>query len=783
MKISIIWIVIALALSSCVEPSKNSKRPIADPQSDQNGSDNAISNPAVFSALGAPIGSNNTVVLSIAVTGTNISAYRYKINVSSSIDCSNSSNYSPERSVATNISDSIGNLTNGPITLCIVGKNLDGNFDSFSLAKSYSWIKNTQPPPLAILSGQPVGSSIAPNLSISVSGTGVIAYRYKIGAAASTDCSDSTGYFAESSNSQLINQSTATLPDGPIRLCVVGKNSDNVYQTFSGATIANWTKSAVVTPVATLTGAPSGESAVSDISVTVGGTSIVSYRYKLGLASAIDCSNSVSYSGLIPISSPIQRSVSEFGYGQLRLCVVGTDSSNISQSFSSPTEATWIRPFNDALDISETSLSGNQGQLISITILSGNAPYTYPDPISGDTITIDPNSPSITLPINQGTFNITVSDGSSNTDTLTLNVSEAATIVVPNDVNFDLIWGLSTDGTDNGAYVIDNNVDANLPEAWRLVRDCSAIPIAVMDSGTDTSHVDLSDNLWINSGETPNDGIDNDNNGLIDDYYGYNFVSNNGNVSDTHFHGTHVAGTIAAHVNNTIGVAGTCWKAKIQTVKVLNQNGDGTLSDIFDGYDYTRTMGAKIVNNSFGVETSDTSIINNFAASISLLRNAGILVIAAAGNGGADGIGDDNDAISMLPANTPLDNVISVAALSGSSQLTTFSNFGENNVDIAAPGELIASTSPSVQTAYMQDPDGNPNTADDIQALYTYSSGTSMAAPYVAGGAAILMNYHRSETYLQIKNRLLNNADALPLLNNKVLSDGKLNIDASLRAP
>src|SRR5918999_1287399 len=266
--------------------------------------------------------------------------------------------------------------------------------------------------------------------------------------------------------------------------------------------------------------------------------------------------------------------------------------------------------------------------------------------------------------------------------------------------------------------------DADAPEAWNTGTGTAATVVAVIDEGVDVSHPDLRNNIWKNPGEVPGNGVDDDRNGYVDDVNGFDFANDDASVYDPDpidgsgdEHGTHVAGTIAAEGNNGAGITGVNWQAKVMALKFLGPNSGSTL-DAVEAINYAVAKGADISNNSWGYVGSPSRSLKD---AITRADNAGLLFVAAAGNGGADGVGDDNDANSTntnYPSSFSNPNIISVAATDNRDRLASFSNFGASTVDLGAPGVNVLSTLP-----------GN---------RYGYYSGTSMATPHVTGVAALL---------------------------------------------
>ena len=319
-------------------------------------------------------------------------------------------------------------------------------------------------------------------------------------------------------------------------------------------------------------------------------------------------------------------------------------------------------------------------------------------------------------------------------------------------------YGLHNTGQTGG--VADADIDA--PEAWDLARGSSSVVVGVIDSGIDYTHPDLAANVWRNPGEIAGNGIDDDANGYTDDIHGYDFINNDPNPMDDNGHGTHVAGTIAAAGNNGVGVTGTAWNTQVMALKFLAADGAGSLSAALAAINYATKMrstygvNVRVTNNSWG-GGGYSSILHD---AIARSATAGILFVAAAGNGGADAIGDNNDLYAEYPAGYSVDNVLSVAATDHNDRLASFSNYGATSVDLAAPGVNIASTYPGNQ--------------------YVYLSGTSMATPHVSGVAALAWSYNPSATYQTVRSAILNGVDVVTSLAGKVATGGRLNAHKAL---
>ncbi|MES2920838.1 MAG: S8 family serine peptidase [Verrucomicrobiota bacterium] len=262
----------------------------------------------------------------------------------------------------------------------------------------------------------------------------------------------------------------------------------------------------------------------------------------------------------------------------------------------------------------------------------------------------------------------------------------------PSDPFFGTLWALKNTGQSVNGNVGTNGADIGFAPAWNLARPINPeVVVAVIDTGLDTTHPDIVANLWTNPGETPGNNLDDDGNGRIDDIHGFNFPENNSNVADTGVHGTHIAGTIAATGNNSLGVIGADFKARIMALKVaIDETTLSTAAEIA-AMEYAAMMksnGVNIVaiNASYGSGTFSSAE----SLAITAVGNVGIVFCAAAGNESAN-----DDTTPTYPANYRLPNMIVVAASSQTDQLASFSNFGATTVDLAAPGANILSLKPT----------------------------------------------------------------------------------------
>ena len=327
---------------------------------------------------------------------------------------------------------------------------------------------------------------------------------------------------------------------------------------------------------------------------------------------------------------------------------------------------------------------------------------------------------------------------------------------VPSDPSFSRLWGLHNTGQTGGT--VDADIDA--PEAWDLATGLRSVSVAVVDSGVAGDHPDLQPNLWANPGESGNgretNRLDDDANGHVDDVRGWDWVQQDNAPIDPNGHGTHVAGTIAANGNDAQGIPGVGWRGNLMALRVLDDQGNGTVANLVRAYRYAAESGAKVVNASLAGGSFSQSERAAIAGS------PGTLFVAAAGNGGSDSVGDNNEQTPQYPCNYDVDNVVCVAATDKNDSLAGFSNYGLTSVDLAAPGVSIYSTQPA--------------------GAFAYYSGTSMAAPHVAGVAALVWARKPSVTVTEAKLALLTGADTKVGLAGKVLTGGRLNVQRTLLA-
>ncbi len=294
---------------------------------------------------------------------------------------------------------------------------------------------------------------------------------------------------------------------------------------------------------------------------------------------------------------------------------------------------------------------------------------------------------------------------------------------LPNDPEFPDMWGLENTGQTGGTS--DSDIDA--PLAWDLTTGSSAVVVGVVDTGVDFNHVDLADNMWTNVGEVPGDQIDNDNNGYVDDVHGYDFLYDDSNPSDSHSHGSHVAGTIAAVGNNGIGTTGVAWTAQVMALRTFNVSGSGSTADAVEAFYYGIDNGARILSNSW----SGGSISAALQDAVSDAEIAGVLMVAAAGNSSRN-----SEVVPHFPASYDFGNVIAVAATDDDDGLPSFSNFGEHAVDLGAPGVSVLSSVPPYVDLFFENFEAT--TLPGLGAQFTASGSNNLWGTIVNSGGNIV---------------------------------------------
>lgn len=319
------------------------------------------------------------------------------------------------------------------------------------------------------------------------------------------------------------------------------------------------------------------------------------------------------------------------------------------------------------------------------------------------------------------------------------------------------LWGMYGDATSPA-----NQYGSQAGEAWNLGKTgSSSVYIGIIDEGYMYTHEDLAANAGINPGEIAGDGKDNDNNGYVDDVYGWDFDGNNNTVFDGtgDDHGTHVAGTIGGVGGNGKGVAGVCWNVKLLSAKFLGRNG-GSLTNAVKAVDYFTDLKTRhglnlpATNNSWGGGGASQALQD----AIERANGANILFIAAAGN---DGLNTESS--PSYPSGYPNANIIAVASTTSTGGLSSFSNYAASKVDIGAPGSGIWSTVPA-------------SSKGKIISSYASYNGTSMATPHVTGGAALYAASHPGSSAATIKNAILSSAVPTASLAGKCVTGGRLNV-------
>lgn len=327
-----------------------------------------------------------------------------------------------------------------------------------------------------------------------------------------------------------------------------------------------------------------------------------------------------------------------------------------------------------------------------------------------------------------------------------LSIAHHADSLAANDTRYGEQWYHAATGIDS---------------AWKILhrlppKSSSPIIVGVIDTGIDYAHPDLAANIFTNLGESGLDaqgrdkrsnGIDDDKNGYIDDWHGWDFVDNDNDPTDTDGHGTHCAGVIGAVVNNTLGIAGIVPNVRLLPLRILrsiSEPGSATIATV--AIDYATRMGVRITNNSWVGESASPLL----QAAFDRAGRAGVLAITAAGNRG-----QNNDVSPAYPSGFDVASIVSVGAIDRTNALTSFSNFGATSVDIAAPGSAILSTEPNNR--------------------YGFREGTSQAAPIVTGIAALALLQDSLRSVAELKRLLLRSIDKLPALKGKIATGGKIN--------
>jgi len=296
--------------------------------------------------------------------------------------------------------------------------------------------------------------------------------------------------------------------------------------------------------------------------------------------------------------------------------------------------------------------------------------------------------------------------------------------LLPNDPLFNNQWSMNNTAQYVGAV---NNIDMNMPEAWVTTTGSSTVVVAVIDNSVDINHVDLYANIWTNPGEIPNNLIDDDNNGYVDDVHGWDFVDNDNDPSTNpgtgEGHGTMVSSCIGAKGNNGILGSGVNWNVSIMPLKFL-----GDVASELAAIDYAIAKGAKIINASWGGPQFSYA---ESAGMVKLLNN-GVLLVTAGGNNYGN-----NDRVADYPSSLPYANVLAVGAHNIKGRYTDWTHYGQTTIDVVAPGESVFVSSATSVTDW------------------EYASGTSFSSPFTAGVAALILAQYPAATYQEIKGRIM----------------------------
>ena len=321
---------------------------------------------------------------------------------------------------------------------------------------------------------------------------------------------------------------------------------------------------------------------------------------------------------------------------------------------------------------------------------------------------------------------------------------------LPNDPLFNEQWALNNSGQNGGK----SNADIKALLAWEKNKGSNEVVIAVLDTGVDYTHPDLLANVWTRPDNVPQ--YKDDELGTFNDFNGFNGTDNQGDPMDENGHGTHCSGIIGAEGDNSEGIAGINWNVSIMPLKFMGRGGFGTTKDAIAAINYAidrkrNGVNVRVISASWGSTANSKALEDAIRAA----GEEGILFVAAAGNNGTS-----NDRSPHYPSNYDLPNVISVAASDFNDEMASFSNFGVKTVHIAAPGKGIVST-------WLKDD-------------YREASGTSMATPYVAGVAALIVANEPTISVEQLREKVLKSVDKLDSLNGKVESGGRINAAKAL---
>lgn len=364
--------------------------------------------------------------------------------------------------------------------------------------------------------------------------------------------------------------------------------------------------------------------------------------------------------------------------------------------------------------------------------------------------------------------------------------------ITPDDPSFSQQWALRNNGIYVGDYISTPNADIKADQAWEITLGNPNVIVAVTDTGIDQSHPDLVNSIYTNPGEIPGNLIDDDHNGYVDDVHGFNVADQNGDTSDIVGHGTQMAGVIAAGINNGIGISGVC-QSKLLPVRFFKRYGpapeqtSATVADAAKAIVYSIAAGASIINASWRTLLTPDDVPADAARALSdavnAANDAGVLLVCTAGNEGFN-----LDYSNIYPASYRLPNQIVAAASNPNDEIwhpldnpyQILTGFGPNSVHVAAPGVAVLTTQAHGDC-------GACTKESDPLKWYTRADGTSIAAAFVSGVAALVKARHPSDSPVMIKQRIMNGADVKDSLrdfqgNLTVINSGRLNALGALMA-
>ncbi|HUU03901.1 MAG TPA: S8 family serine peptidase [Myxococcota bacterium] len=324
----------------------------------------------------------------------------------------------------------------------------------------------------------------------------------------------------------------------------------------------------------------------------------------------------------------------------------------------------------------------------------------------------------------------------------------------PDDPRYPECWGMNNTGQTGGTA--DADIDAQ--EAWDISIGSYNVIVAVLDTGVDYTHPDLAANMWTNEDEVPDNGVDDDNNGFVDDVRGWDFENEINDPMDDYGHGTHCSGIIGASGNNAMGVAGVNWRVTIMPLRIIGQQDYDTYCiDAAEAVHYAVDNGADLMSCSWWTVQTYSQTLED---AVVYADQHDVFLVAAAGN---DTHNDDDPGYNHWPSEWPYDNIIAVAATDHNDNIAYFSNFGPTTVDVGAPGEDILST---------VWPDHG----------YELKSGTSMAAPHVSGVVALMLSIRPDLTKQEVRQFLFSTVDPIPDLEGQTVTGGRVNAFRVLQA-